>query len=120
MTDIQVIKIENGAEYDGMVWDFWITARLKNQAEIQIFDPKGLNLNEYVGKWVQVKLSSLFVGIEKEEGLIELDGMVTMQEDRYLFTNSEIEIYVAELEFIPLNTFRKFYFGRVDVKQLSN
>jgi hypothetical protein len=115
MTNIKIEDIKNGAEYDGAIWDYWITATLKNNTRIELFDPQDIDLNKFKGQWIQAEIKSLFVEAERNDELLELEGAVSLTDGKYLFSNNEIEIQLEADDTIPMNKIQKFYFGRLDL-----
>lgn len=41
---LKIEKVEVGAVFDEMVWDYWVDAILPNGISVKMFNYKGLNL----------------------------------------------------------------------------
>lgn len=123
MNDIFILKIEEGASYEGFIYDYWIRCKLKDNIEINLFDYKRLNLNRFVNKWISAEIQPLFIQMRKNVNLLSFDGQVILINDKYYFTNENINIEVSkedvESEKIKLNTLSKFYFGRLDIVNIK-
>jgi hypothetical protein len=119
MTEIFILKVENGASYEGCIYDYWINCMLKNKIEIQLFDYKRLDLKRFINEWICAEIQPLFVQVEKNVDLLSLKGEVIFKDEKYYFTNDNINIEVSkeeiESEKIKLNTLSQFYFGRLDI-----
>ncbi|THV61520.1 hypothetical protein EZV76_04105 [Flagellimonas alvinocaridis] len=119
MSEIFILKVEDGASYNGDVYDYWITCKLKNNQEIILFDYKRIGLNEFVNKWVDAQIQALFVQLSKNKDLLSLEGKITFKNDKYYFLNEAISIEVSnedvESQELKLNTQSVFYFGRLDI-----
>lgn len=57
-------EVQIGAEYEGMVYDFWITGRLKNGRLLKVFDFIPFDLRSYQGKEVEVMIIAGFLRSE--------------------------------------------------------
>lgn len=123
MNDIFILKIEEGASYEGFIYDYWIRCKLKGNVEINLFDYKRLNLNRFINKWISAEIQPLFIQMRKNENLLSFDGQVILINDKFYFTNENINVEVSkedvESEKIKLNTLSKFYFGRLDIVKIK-
>ncbi|MFD2099906.1 hypothetical protein [Flagellimonas iocasae] len=119
MSEIFILKVEDGASYNDDVYDYWITCELKNNQKIMLFDYKRIGLNEFLNKWVDAQIQALFVQLNKNKDLLSLEGKITFKNDKYFFSNEAISIEVSnedvESQELKLNTQSVFYFGRLDI-----
>lgn len=121
MKEIKIESIEDGAYYDDIVWDYWITAILNNGKRIRIFDPQGISgeLKQMVGNNVPAKIKTLFIQKEKADDLESFEGMISKVDDQLVFKNDQIEIVLNESDLME-NQLQPgdsgtFYFGRFDL-----
>lgn len=121
MTEIRIDSIEDGASYDDAVWDYWITASLKNKTAIRIFDPEafGFVLKKFIGNWIGCEIKALFLQTEKDEHLVSFTGSISMNNDAFIFKNDNVEIILSEDEVkknnVILDAEKTYYFGRLDI-----
>lgn len=121
MKEIKIESIEDGAYYDDIVWDYWITAILNNGKRIRIFDPQGISgeLKHLIGNNVPAKIKTLFIQKEKADDLESFEGMISKVDDQIVFKNDQIEIVLNESDLME-NQLQPgdsgtFYFGRLDL-----
>ncbi len=81
--EILVKKVENGAEYEGRIFDFWVEAETQNGKECRIFDSLTFDLRGKESTKINVLLLAGFIG---EDGLAntnfqKLHGQVVNQEE---------------------------------------
>lgn len=123
MKEIQIDFVENGAEYDDVIWDFWVIATLKDGLKIKLFDYQGLDLRHLEGCRIKANIKALFIQTKKNTQLLFFKGIVSHDNKGYIFKSDNIDIVVNELDIIvqkiPLNTKDAFYFGRLDLKDFE-
>ena len=56
-----VEEVQIGAEYEGTVYDFWVTGRLKSGRLIKVFDFIPFDLRSYKGKEIEVLIIAGFL-----------------------------------------------------------
>jgi len=61
LMNIHVKNVEIGAEYQSVIYDFWIVALLENGESIKIFDCVPFDIRKYLGKTIKVVLSAGFL-----------------------------------------------------------
>ena len=88
MIEVEVVDVTPGATYQGTVYDQWVTARLPNGVELELFDSAVKVTSESdVGGAYQVLLlaqakkdgitEDLQTGIRQTDGTVELVGEIT-------------------------------------------
>ena len=121
---LKINKVEIGAEFDGMIWDYWIDAVLPNGEAVKIFDYKGLNLKKFEGGYVDVNVKALFVESIFNDDLLCLQAKLIRESQTFFLSNDiGIRIEIKEEDVIinklPINKHSFFYLGRLDLESIS-
>ena len=121
MVKAKIISIERGAEYEGVIYDYWLEIELNNKTRIKIFDYKYLeDIESLLNKYVHIELSTIFIDPQKE--LFNLLGEIHYINNIYIFRNDFIEIKLSKEDIITLNlrlnTEIVLYFGRIDIEKI--
>lgn len=94
-TNIKILKIEPGAQYDNRIWDYWIIAQLENSEIITIFDSECYIERFKVGECLQVVLSALFATTKVSmDGRLFVITQIEALEDLYVISNDHMAIYL--------------------------
>lgn len=123
MVKAKIISIEKGAEYEGVIYDYWLEIELNNKTRIKIFDYKYLeDIESLLNKYVYIELSTIFIDTEPQKELFNLLGEIHYINDIYIFRNDFIEIKLSKEDIIALNlrlnTEIALYFGRIDIEKI--
>ena len=123
MVKAKIISIEKGAEYEGVIYDYWLEIELNNKTRIKIFDYKYLeDIESLLNKYVHIELSTIFIDTEPQKELFNLLGEIHYINDIYIFRNDFIEIKLSKEDIITLNlrlnTEIALYFGRIDIEKI--
>ncbi len=123
MVKAKIISIERGAEYEGVIYDYWLEIELNNKTRIKIFDYKYLeDIESLLNKYVHIELSTIFIDTEPQKELFNLLGEIHYINDIYIFRNDFIEIKLSKEDIITLNlrlnTEIVLYFGRIDIEKI--
>ena len=123
MVKAKIISIEKGAEYEGVIYDYWLEIELNNKTRIKIFDYKYLeDIESLLNKYVYIELSTIFIDTEPQKELFNLLGEIHYINDIYIFRNDFIEIKLSKEDIITLNlrlnTEIALYFGRIDIEKI--
>ena len=123
MVKAKIISIERGAEYEGVIYDYWLEIELNNKTRIKIFDYKYLeDIESLLNKYVYIELSTIFIDTEPQKELFNLLGEIHYINDIYIFRNDFIEIKLSKEDIITLNlrlnTEIVLYFGRIDIEKI--
>ena len=123
MVKAKIISIEKGAEYEGVIYDYWLEIELNNKTRIKIFDYKYLeDIESLLNKYVHIELSTIFIDTEPQKELFNLLGEIHYINDIYIFRNDFIEIKLSKEDIITLNlrlnTEIVLYFGRIDIEKI--
>ena len=123
MVKAKIISIERGAEYEGVIYDYWLEIELNNKTRIKIFDYKYLeDIESLLNKYVHIELSTIFIDTEPQKELFNLLGEIHYINDIYIFRNDFIEIKLSKEDIITLNlrlnTEIALYFGRIDIEKI--
>ena len=123
MVKAKIISIEKGAEYEGVIYDYWLEIELNNKTRIKIFDYKYLeDIESLLNKYVYIELSTIFIDTEPQKELFNLLGEIHYINDIYIFRNDFIEIKLSKEDIITLNlrlnTEIVLYFGRIDIEKI--
>ena len=123
MVKAKLISIERGAEYEGVIYDYWLEIELNNKTRIKIFDYKYLeDIESLLNKYVHIELSTIFIDTEPQKELFNLLGEIHYINDIYIFRNDFIEIKLSKEDIITLNlrlnTEIVLYFGRIDIEKI--
>jgi hypothetical protein len=122
---IKIIKIEHGAEFDGIVWDYWIDAVLPNNLSVKLFDFNGFDLTSFEGGFIDANVKALFVEKNKNDDLFRFDGKIVKKEDRYFLvdefgTNIELKSDDVENNSFQINQNSIFFLGRLDFESIND
>ena len=123
MVKAKIISIEKGAEYEGVIYDYWLEIELNNKTRIKIFDYKYLeDIESLLNKYVHIELSTIFIDTEPQKELFNLLGEIHYINNIYIFKNDFIEIKLSKEDIITLNlrlnTEIVLYFGRIDIEKI--
>ncbi|SQA94929.1 hypothetical protein [Capnocytophaga ochracea] len=123
MVKAKIISIEKGAEYEGVIYDYWLEIELNNKTRIKIFDYKYLeDIESLLNKYVYIELSTIFIDTEPQKELFNLLGEIHYINNIYIFRNDFIEIKLSKEDIITLNlrlnTEIALYFGRIDIEKI--
>ena len=123
MVKAKIISIEKGAEYEGVIYDYWLEIELNNKTRIKIFDYKYLeDIESLLNKYVHIELSTIFIDTEPQKELFNLLGEIHYINNIYIFRNDFIEIKLSKEDIITLNlrlnTEIALYFGRIDIEKI--
>lgn len=123
MVKAKIISIERGAEYEGVIYDYWLEIELNNKTRIKIFDYKYLeDIESLLNKYVHIELSTIFIDTEPQKELFNLLGEIHYINNIYIFRNDFIEIKLSKEDIITLNlrlnTEIVLYFGRIDIEKI--
>ena len=123
MVKAKIISIEKGAEYEGVIYDYWLEIELNNKTRIKIFDYKYLeDIESLLNKYVYIELSTIFIDTEPQKELFNLLGEIHYINNIYIFRNDFIEIKLSKEDIITLNlrlnTEIVLYFGRIDIEKI--
>lgn len=123
MVKAKIISIEKGAEYEGVIYDYWLEIELNNKTRIKIFDYKYLeDIESLLNKYVYIELSTIFIDTEPQKELFNLLGEIHYINNIYIFKNDFIEIKLSKEDIITLNlrlnTEIALYFGRIDIEKI--
>ena len=123
MIKAKIISIEKGAEYEGVIYDYWLEIELNNKTRIKIFDYKYLeDIESLLNKYVYIELSTIFIDTEPQKELFNLLGEIHYINNIYIFRNDFIEIKLSKEDIITLNlrlnTEIALYFGRIDIEKI--
>ena len=123
MVKAKIISIERGAEYEGVIYDYWLEIELNNKTRIKIFDYKYLeDIESLLNKYVHIELSTIFIDTEPQKELFNLLGEIHYINNIYIFRNDFIEIKLSKEDIITLNlrlnTEIALYFGRIDIEKI--
>ena len=123
MVKAKIISIEKGAEYEGVIYDYWLEIELNNKTRIKIFDYKYLeDIESLLNKYVHIELSTIFIDTEPQKELFNLLGEIHYINNIYIFRNDFIEIKLSKEDIITLNlrlnTEIVLYFGRIDIEKI--
>lgn len=122
MTKIKILKIIKGAEYDEVVYDYWVICQLINGQIITLFDYKCFDLTNEINKNIRVKIKTLFFE-EGEKTDFCFKGVIKYHKNGYFFFNDFIEIEIPTEEIIcknfVLNKENIYSFGRLDIENIS-
>ena len=123
MVKAKIISIERGAEYEGVIYDYWLEIELNNKTRIKIFDYKYLeDIESLLNKYVYIELSTIFIDTEPQKELFNLLGEIHYINNIYIFRNDFIEIKLSKEDIITLNlrlnTEIALYFGRIDIEKI--
>lgn len=123
MVKAKIISIERGAEYEGVIYDYWLEIELNNKTRIKIFDYKYLeDIESLLNKYVHIELSTIFIDTEPQKELFNLLGEIHYINNIYIFKNDFIEIKLSKEDIITLNlrlnTEIVLYFGRIDIEKI--
>lgn len=122
MSKIFILNVENGATYEGAVYDFWIKCKLENNIELFLFDYKRLNIERFTNKWIDAEIQTLFIQKNADTDLICFEGEIVSKNNLYYFKNNYITIEISEedieSEKLEMNTISKYYFGRLDIVRI--
>ena len=123
MVKAKIISIEKGAEYEGVIYDYWLEIELNNKTRIKIFDYKYLeDIESLLNKYVYIELSTIFIDTESQKELFNLLGEIHYINNIYIFKNDFIEIKLSKEDIITLNlrlnTEIALYFGRIDIEKI--
>ena len=123
MVKAKIISIERGAEYEGVIYDYWLEIELNNKTRIKIFDYKYLeDIESLLNKYVYIELSTIFIDTEPQKELFNLLGEIHYINNIYIFRNDFIEIKLSKEDIITLNlrlnTEIVLYFGRIDIEKI--
>ncbi len=123
MVKAKIISIERGAEYEGVIYDYWLEIELNNKTRIKIFDYKYLeDIESLLNKYVYIELSTIFIDTEPQKELFNLLGEIHYINNIYIFKNDFIEIKLSKEDIITLNlrlnTEIELYFGRIDIEKI--
>ena len=122
--EIKVIKVETGAEFDGVVWDYWVDAILPNNLPVKLFDYQGLNLSSFQGKIIDVNLKALFIENNGNNELLKFNGIITKKNDKYFLIDSlgiEIELKPEDIDNNDISVGKQdlFFVGRLDIDSIN-
>jgi hypothetical protein len=124
MTKIFIIEVEEGASYEGCIYDYWINCKLTNSIEVKLFDFKRLNLHHFINEWIYADIHALFVEKGIKDNLRIFKGKIIEKDDNFYFTNDFINIEVSkediDNERIELNVLDNFSFGRLDIVSIQD
>lgn len=121
MNKVKIESIEEGAIYDGAVWDYWISVTLNSGRGLRIFDPqaKAGELKSFVGIEVFFQIKALYVQTKEDDALEKFEGVINRMEGQFMFKNDEIEIILDESDItengITPGQVGLFHFGRLDL-----
>lgn len=116
MTEITVLKIEPGAEYDGILWDSWIHVKLNDNTDLTLFNPDNIPLENSLGNLVNAKLSALFIENKQSGDLYSLTGRIYKRDTKFIFKNEFIELELNEYSSHTVNSEeQEYFFGRIDL-----
>ena len=123
MVKAKITSIERGAEYEGVIYDYWLEIELNNKTRIKIFDYKYLeDIESLLNKYVYIELSTIFIDTEPQKELFNLLGEIHYINNIYIFRNDFIEIKLSKEDIITLNlrlnTEIALYFGRIDIEKI--
>ena len=123
MVKAKIRSIEKGAEYEGVIYDYWLEIELNNKTRIKIFDYKYLeDIESLLNKYVYIELSTIFIDTEPQKELFNLLGEIHYINNIYIFRNDFIEIKLSKEDIITLNlrlnTEIALYFGRIDIEKI--
>ena len=123
MVKAKIISIEEGTEYEGVIYDYWLEIELNNKTRIKIFDYKYLeDIESLLNKYVYIELSTIFIDTEPQKELFNLLGEIHYINNIYIFRNDFIEIKLSKEDIITLNlrlnTEIALYFGRIDIEKI--
>ena len=123
MMILRINRVEHGAEFDDMIWDFWINATLPNLKDIELFDYQALNLTPYIGYLINVTVSTLFIQLDSDSSeLYEIEGKIIFNNESYILINEEgikIILKTDEVIDLPINQKKTFYLGRLDLESFE-
>lgn len=92
MLEILINDIEIGAKYGDTIFDYWISASLKNKKNIQIFDSKPMDLREFKGQSVTCLIE--LYGIEPvESDFVELEYLGLNEQFNFCNLNIDAGVY---------------------------
>jgi len=123
-----MIRVEKGAIYQGLVYDYSIYCTLNNMQEI-VLDTAVPDLIDvcpfiFIGRKIFVSIKALFIQKECDKNLYSFYGEIRKKKEEYFFINDFIEIEINESDIIseniPLNELGTYYFGRLDIKTISD
>lgn len=116
MTEITILKIEPGAEYDGILWDSWIHVKLNDNTDLTLFNPDNIPLENSLGNLVNARLSALFIEKNQSGGLYSLIGKIYKRDTKFIFKNEFVEMELNEYSSRTANSKEQEYFlGRIDL-----
>lgn len=116
-----VRKIEPGAQYDGVTWDYWLDLGINGvRGDLKVFDGDARSHVLKEGQRIDVRVGALFVEKENKEGLFEMKGVLMKDREGYFLKNDFLEIYLKEtdVENILPSQEVTLFLGRLDVKEL--
>lgn len=120
---VEIEKKHIGAEFDGVIWDYWVDLKTRDNNLLNVFDSKCLCQEIKEKSLVTVKLKALFVQKTKKMNLIKLEGVVVNKDNHHVFKTNLMEIQICEedikIEEIPLNTLITLFFGRIDLIEIA-
>ncbi len=121
---VKIVKIEPGAEFDGMVWDYWVDAVLPNKSIVKLFDSHAFILISFVGVLIDLSVKALFIEKNENHDLIRVAGKIIKNEDGYflideLGTCIEVKFEDIQTNSISINQDSIFFLGRLDIKNVK-
>lgn len=121
MTEITILKIEPGAEYDGIIWDSWIHVKLNDNSYLTLFNPDNIPLENSLGTLVKARLSALFIKNNQSGDLYSLTGRIYKRDTKFIFKNEFIELELNEYSnYTTKNEEQEYFFGRIDLLNIHS
>ncbi len=119
ITKVLIKKVEKGAVYNDLVYDYWVTCCLQDNSEIILFDSKPLDLSNLLNQYVEITIRALFFEQRANKDLRSFQGKIVKKENVYFFTSEYINIEVRKEDVLDNKTELEvediFYFGRLDI-----
>ncbi|THV61521.1 hypothetical protein EZV76_04110 [Flagellimonas alvinocaridis] len=119
ITKVLIKKVEKGAVYNDLVYDYWVTCCLLDNSEIVLFDPKPHDLTDLLNQWVEINIKALFFEQSANADLRSFQGKIVRRDNGYFFVSNYINIEVKREDVInnktELEFENRFYFGRLDI-----
>lgn len=121
MTKIKILEVIKGAEYNGVIYDYWVNCQLTNGQVITLFDYKCFELTNEINKNVRIKIKTLFFE-EGQKTDFCFEGVIKYYKNSYFFLNNFIEIEIPTEEIksknFILNKESIYSFGRLDIEKI--
>lgn len=121
MTEIIILKIEPGAEYDGVLWDSWVHVKLNDNTDITLFNPYNIPLENSFSTLVNARLSALFIENNQSSGLHSFTGRIYKRDTKFIFKNEFIELELNEYDNYSFKSEeQECFFGRIDLLSIHS